>query len=84
MNSRLTYNLKNENINWNKPQLIKKSNPAGIFIILSTGCRVQETTFEGIIVYSKNPNYKIGEYSSIWGKADAITCDQSEEIILSN
>jgi hypothetical protein len=84
MNSKLTKNNKNISINWNKPQLIEKSNPAGTFIVLSTGCKIQETTFEGIVVYSKNPTYKIGEYSSMWGKGDATLCDQSEEITLSN
>ena len=84
MKSKLINNSKLKAIEWNKSQLIKKLNPDGIFIILSTGCKIGSDTFEGIVVYTENKAYRIGEYSSMWGKADVILCDQTEEITLSN
>ena len=84
MKSKLINNPKNVGINWNKSQLIKKINLDGIFIVLSTGCKIGSNTFEGIVVYTDNKVYRIGEYSSMWDKANAILCDQTEEITLSN
>ena len=55
-----------------------------MFIILSTGFKSATDTCEGIILHTENKTDRIGEYSSLWGKCDAILCDQTEEITLSN
>ena len=84
MKSKLINNSKPKAIEWNKSQLIKKINPEGMFIILSTNKKNANSIFEGIVVYSENPNYSIGDYSTIWGKKNAELCDTNEQINLSN
>ena len=83
--SKLVGNTPTQEIDWNRPQLLRFEDKLTWFIILTNG-KNNGDNFSGTCVSVGNSKYELGEYSHLWAKSNVLftLVESHQQVILQN
>jgi hypothetical protein len=82
--SKLVGNTPTQEIDWNTPQLLVFTGSGSKFIVLTSGVKHDDRTFESVVVATTVNSWRLGEYSLEWAKDTFKPLHPNQQVILQN